>query len=120
MARPPRNDLAVKDFARSIKRVSKAKPTATPKAIELWAYKEHGVHVAPESIRKALAGQVDPTACSIELLTTLAAFYGVEPADLGVYAGRRIASVMSLVGAGGTPPDQGRASTTWLVVADAA
>lgn len=104
MARHPRNDMAAKELHIHLKRLAKQRP-GTAKDIELETYARSGVRVGQETIRKALAGEVDPTQCSVEVLLALTSWYGVGPDQLGGFAERRIASVMSLVSTG--PPDLG-------------
>lgn len=117
MANTPRNPLAVKDFARSMKVVAKRKPNATPKDIELWAHSTYGVRLGEETLRKAQRGDVDPTAVKAEVLVALAAYYEVDPEALGRFASERIATLRTLVGVGAQGPDTpgglGNARSTW-------
>ncbi len=106
MAKPPRNQLAMTDLGRSLAKLNKKQP-ATPKDIELWAYRNHDVRIGEETIRKAHKGQVDPTTCLLDLLIALMAFYEVEPAALGKFAERRITSVMAMAGGESGPRGQG-------------
>lgn len=89
---------------------------ATPKDIELWAYRNHNVRLGEETIRKAHRGLVDPTTCSFDLLVALVAFYECEPDDLGHVAAHRIRSVLAMAAATDTPPDQGIASSRCSVL----
>lgn len=105
MARPPRNDLATKDLASRVQRLARRRPSSA-KDIELWAFAELGLRVGHESIRKALAGEIDPTQCNVELLMALAAYYEVEPAELGTHAERRLRPFLAFA-ARVSPPEGG-------------
>lgn len=107
MARHPRNELAVKDFHKNLtKAVSMSTADPIPKRIELWIHSTSGHHVAEESIRRALRGEIDPTGCNAELILGLAGYFEVSPRDLGKFAAERVEQVMVLAGAAGvTPPD---------------
>lgn len=111
MARHPRNDMAAKQLHIHLKRLAKQRP-ASAKDIELETYAKSGVRIGQETIRKALAGEVDPNQCSVELLVAFTAFYAVTPDELGGFAARRLAGLSTLIGAGPNgPPDQGTAAS---------
>lgn len=118
MARPQRNELAVQEFALKLSKIRKAQnDSSKAKDIELWLFANHEARISEESIRKALAGQIDPSACDIALLVGLASYYGVKPSDLGVAAEKRINAVMSMAGHSGGPeggPTQGTPSNAWM------
>ena len=94
MARPPRNQLAIKDLAKHMKPLKRQK-RATAKDLELHAFSTFGVRVNEESMRKALAGDIDPTACAVELLMALCSFYEVPPAELGHFAEQRLNATLT-------------------------
>lgn len=103
MARPKRNEMAMKDLHRSVQRlVRKRHSHATPKDIELWAFAERGLKVSDESIRKAHEGETDPTACASELLLVLRDFYEAGPGELGRAAEERLTTLARFFG-----PDRG-------------
>jgi len=106
MARPLRNDMAVKQLASAVARITKDHPTVTPKDIERWAWTNLDLAVSEESIRKALRGQIDPTQCAVELLMALAGYFGVNPSALGHIAEARLASILAYAGRQ-TPDDPG-------------
>ena len=90
MARPPKNHDAAAELGQRLQELhAKDENNPTPKDIELWIYEAFRARVATESIRKAHRGEVDPTACDMELLSGLAAYYDVDLADLGKYAASR-------------------------------
>jgi hypothetical protein len=93
MPRPKRNEAATTEFAKAI---GSAELEASAKDLELWAYKEHGVRVSDESLRKALLGQMDPTACAIEVLLILVGYFDLPDSRLGPVAGARLKAVRSL------------------------
>lgn len=97
--------MAVSQFGTRIGRLAKKTP-ASAKDIELWAYANLGLRVSDESIRKALNGDIDPTQCAVELLMAVAAFYDVEPQDLGHHAESRLQAVLTYAGRSG-PDDSG-------------
>lgn len=104
MARPPRNDLAIHDMANHVRLLLDAKPS-TAKDIERFAWRNLDLTVGNESIRKALAGLIDPCQCAIELLVALVAYFEVEPAELGRFAEERLRPILSFAGSIGH--DQG-------------
>lgn len=110
MARPARNELAVKSFGTAVKALhtqhtkATARP-ATSKDIELFGWARCGMRVSDESIRKALAGNVDPMTCNVELLIVLAAFFEVSPDELGSFAAERVRKIVAFAATGG--PDGG-------------
>lgn len=106
MARPRKNELATKDFARAVARLARKRPSSA-RSIERWAYAEHRLELSDVTIQKALSGQMDPTACAIEVLVVLAAFYDVEPKALGSYAGERLIAHLSLARSIHGPDDGG-------------
>lgn len=111
MARHPRNDMAAKELHLHLKRLAKQRP-ATAKDIELETYARSNVRVGQETIRKALAGEVDPTQCNVEVLSAFTAFYGVTPDKLGKFAERRLHDYFTLAGVvPGGGPDQGTAAS---------
>lgn len=95
--------MAVSQMAGRVARLAKKNP-ATAKDIELWAYKNLGLRVGSESVRKALHGSIDPTQCAVELLMALTGFYGVEPEALGHIAADRLHSVLAYASTQ-APPD---------------
>lgn len=100
MARPSRNELAVKSFADAVSALHtqhkrQAGRAASPKDIELTGYARLGMRVSEESIRKALLGQVDPMQCNVELLIVLANFFEVSPDELGTFASERIRRIVA-------------------------
>lgn len=95
--------MATNQLATRVSRLAKRNPGG-PKDIELWAYANLDLRVGTESIRKALAGQVDPTQCAVELLLALAGYYGVGPEALGHFAEARLRPVIAFAGSM-TPPD---------------
>lgn len=103
MARTPRNELAVKDFANAVAVITSTHPPATAKEIELWIYSNHNRHVSEESIRKALRGDIDPDGCNLELLVGIRAFFAVPAEQLGRFAANRIEANLAMAGA--TLPD---------------
>jgi hypothetical protein len=111
MARPPRNELAVKSLADAVKSLQlqhkrrRGGRAATSKDIELFGYRNLEMRVSDESIRKALTGQVDPTTCNVELLIVLAAFFEVSPDELGAFAAERVRRIVAFAASGG--PDGG-------------
>jgi hypothetical protein len=110
MARPPRNELAVKSFTDAVKALHKQHAKrhgqpATAKDIELFAYRTMEMRVSDESVRKVFAGQVDPTTCNVELLISLAAFFEVSPDELGSFAGERVRRILAFASVSG--PDGG-------------
>lgn len=116
MARPQTNELAMRDFGKALAKLHRKTP-AKAKDIELWAYATHGVRLSSVTIQKALSGHMDPTACAMEVLTVLAAFYKVQPEALGRFAADRLAGELSLIGSI-VGPDDGRgqesAPSGWL------
>lgn len=116
MPPPPRNQLASTELGNRLSELQARhpdRPGAT--AIERWLLRHYDVEVSSTSIRKAHIGEVDPTACGVDLLAGLAAFYDVDPSALGRFAERRINSVLAMAGAatGGpnAPGGQGIPST---------
>ena len=110
MARPPRNELAVKSFADAVSKIHTQYKrqhgrSATTKDIELYGFGTLGMRVSEESIRKAFHGQVDPTTCNVELLFVLAAFFEVTPDDLGNFAAERARRILAFASPAG--PDGG-------------
>lgn len=111
MARPPRNDVAIKSFSDAVTTLQKQYRrlhhgrSASTKDIELFGYGQLGMRVSEESIRKALTGQVDPTTCNIELLIVLAAFFEVTPDELGNFAAERVRRILAFASFSG--PDDG-------------
>lgn len=101
--------MAVKRFADAMSHITKQHPDAKAKDIERWGWTHLDVAVAEESIRKALHGRIDPTACAVELLMVLSSYFGVEPSALGPDAERRLTAVLTYAGMGG-PEDDGTPS----------
>ena len=90
MARRPKNHDAAQDLGEKLQELhAKTGNNPTSKDIELWIYEAFRTRVATESIRKAHRGEVDPTACDMELLSGLAAYYDVDLEDLGRHAASR-------------------------------
>lgn len=115
MARPKKDQAATADFAKHVARLRR-RHRCTAKDLELWTYVNLDTHVAEESFRKAFAGTVDPSSCSLELLMALTGFFGVGPEELGPYAAARFRPVNAWVQAGGGddgPGGQVIASSTW-------
>lgn len=112
MARPPRNEVAVANFARHVARLAKRQPT-TAKDIELWAYANLGLRVSQESTRKALNGEIDPTQCAVELLLALLGYFGVEPSALGSAAEKRLRPVLAFAADPNGGGGQEVRSTIW-------
>lgn len=105
MARSRRNEVAIKQFAVAISRITKNHPDVTPKDIERWGWTRYDLTVAEESIRKALRGQIDPTQCAVELLLLIAGYFEVEPSGLGSIAEGRLRSVLAFAGDSTGPSD---------------
>lgn len=90
MARTPKNHAAAQDLGEKLRELqAETGNDPTPKDIELWIYEAFRTRVSTESIRKAHRGEVDPTACDMELLSGLAAYYDVDLEDLGRHAASR-------------------------------
>ena len=111
MARTPKNDAAAIELGRILTTLSdEQERPVKPKQIELWIAHTFSIHYSDETIRRAHKGEVDPTACDPGLLVALAAFYGVQPDDLGDAASRRISSLLAMAQATSdpnfTPPDR--------------
>lgn len=96
--------MATKQLASAVARLNRRRH-ATAKDIELWANANLHVRVSNESCRKALAGQIDPTQCAVELLMAITGFYGVSPADLGHHAEARLAPLLTFASAITPGPD---------------
>ena len=101
MARPPRNELAVKSLADAVgvlqtQHKRQTGRPATSKDIELFGFGSLDMRVSEESIRKALTGQVDPTTCSIELLLVLASYFEVTTDELGGFASERVRRILAV------------------------
>lgn len=99
MARSPKNHEAAAEFGQRLHALNVERDEPTSKDIELWIYDAFHTRVSQESIRKAHRGEVDPTACDLELITGLAAYYDVEVTDLGPHAARRTLTVMTMASA---------------------
>lgn len=96
MARALRNTQAMRDFDKHIARITRQhKGDIRIQAIGYQAYARFGIELAPQTIRNAFEGKVDPTACSVELLIALADYFDVEPAALGPDAEAKINSVLT-------------------------
>lgn len=119
MAQTPRNPMAMGELGRCLTKLAKQKP-ATPKEIERWALRVHGLEVDDETIRRAHRGDVDPTKCSIDVLVSLTSFYGVPPSALGRFTEIRLTPILSAIASDEGPgdgPEQGIASTRCRVLA---
>jgi len=90
--------MAVKRFADAMSHITKQHPDAKAKDIERWGWTHLDIAVAEESIRKALNGRIDPTACAVELLMLLSSYFEVQPSALGPDAERRLISVLAYAG----------------------
>lgn len=105
MARTPKNELAATELGNRLRTLQEAhQDRPTPKMIERWLLSTHGLEVSDESVRKAHAGQVDPTGCNLDLLVGLSAYYEVPPAELGRFTEMRVQTVLAMVG---SAPDRG-------------
>lgn len=114
MARPKRNEMAMKELHRSVQRLAKKRHIhANPKDIELWAFAERGLKVSDESIRKAHDGETDPTACASELLLVLRDFYEAEPGELGQAAEDRLTTLARFFHPD-RGPDQAVRASRWM------
>lgn len=115
VARPRKNEVAVRDLHRALAKLGKRKP-ASAKEIERWIWTNHdGAGISDESIRKALLGEIDPDACNVELLFALRSFYGVDIDGLGRFAAARMRAALSLAGVGPSGPSgQGIDRSGWL------
>lgn len=96
MPRPPKNHEAAAELGERLQALHEKHGKPTPKQIELWIWDAFGTHISDESIRKAHTGGVDPTACQVELVAGLAAYYDVEVTDLGPHAARRTMTVLTM------------------------
>ena len=107
MAQTPRNALAAAELGRRLADLHEAHPDQPGwTAVQRWLLRRFDVEVSATSIRKAHLGEVDPTACDVDLLVGLAAFYAVPAEALGNFAGRRVAAVLAMAGAASGPgPD---------------
>src|SRR5436190_20506350 len=105
MARPQKNQIAQRQLHTNLKRLQRTNP-ASVRDIERWGWL-HGLDVGNQSVRNALNGEIDPTACALELLLLLTGFYGVAPAELGSFTEQRINAVLQLVGSGSSGPEGG-------------
>lgn len=101
MARPIRNEVAQQQFADCLRNLAATKPELRVKDIERWGWEHLNAEVAVTSIRSALDGKVDPTACGLELLMVLSGFFEVSPAELGTYAERRLNAALAYGSNGG-------------------
>lgn len=110
MAQTPRNELAAAELGRRLAELHQAHPDQPGwTAVQRWLLRRFDVEVSATSIRKAHLGEVDPTACDVDLLVGLAAFYSVPAEALGNFAGRRVAAVLAMAGAASGPrPDSPR------------
>lgn len=106
MARPQKNQVAQRQLATNIKRLERTKPDTTVRKIEKWGW-THGLDVGNQSVRNALRGEIDPTACAVELLVLLSGYFEAPPAELGTYAEERINAVMAIALPGTTGPEGG-------------
>jgi hypothetical protein len=99
MANTKKNEVAVRDFDRAIAKLMKRKPTNRDEVYR-WMHRNTELNVNQESIRLALKGGVtDPTACALELLVLLQAYFNIDDLDaLGTFAGERLRNVLALVG----------------------
>lgn len=107
MARPQRNDVATKSLARAITKLSKKKP-GNASDISFWARSRYGLKVSDVTIHKAFKGELDPTACTLEVLNVLRRFYAVDPDALGDAAAERLRIADQMFG----PPPQDGGSVT--------
>lgn len=110
MARPPRNEVAVKSLKDALTKLQtqyhrRTGRRATSKDIELFGYRHLEMRVSDESIRKALTGHVDPSTCNVELLLVLAGFFDVSPDELGKFAAEKVRRILAAAGVAG--PDDG-------------
>lgn len=113
MARPQKNQLAARDFHKHVLRLQKRKP-CTVKDVELWAYGRYGARISIESIRKAFAGDADPTACAAEVLLVIAAFFAAEPDALGPYAAERLQGILAMAADVDGAGDLGISASGWF------
>lgn len=104
MARPPRNEIATKEFHKAITGLKKRRPPRSADEVRLWGYKEFDILVSDETIRRAFVGEVDPTQCQVELLFLLKAWFDADVTDLGTCAEQRMRAVLKF---GGEDPGPG-------------
>lgn len=98
MSRPPKNQIATKEFHRALNDLKKRRPPRRPLDVTLWGHKEFDVEITDETIRRALVGEVDPTGCQIELLFMLAQWFDATPEELGSHAAERMHKMQRLMG----------------------
>lgn len=98
MARTPKNHEAAAELGARLSDLKQQHADPTPKDIELWIYREFGVRVGEESIRKAHKGLADPHSCDPELLAGVAHYYGVKPVDLTPATRERFISLTKIAG----------------------
>lgn len=117
MARPPKNHEAAAALGERLTELHDQHDSPTPKAIELWIHGRYGTHVSDESIRKAHRGEIDPNACSMELLAGVAAYYGVALPDLTPAVAQRVLTLIEMAGlpADFTPLELGLAMSRWTL-----
>lgn len=96
MARTAKNQEAAIELGERLRELNDTAGNPTSKDMELWIYEAFHTRVSTESIRKAHRGDVDPTACDLELITGLAAYYDVEVTELGPHAARRTLTVLTM------------------------
>lgn len=98
MARTPKNHEAAAELGARLQQLHGDHGQPNPKAIELWIYKEFGVRVSDEAIRKAHKGQADPFSTSPEILAGIAHYYGVEPINLTPAVKERFMALTRIAG----------------------
>lgn len=103
MARPPRNEIATKEFHKALGGLKKRRPPRSADEVRLWGYKEFDILVSDETIRRAFVGEVDPTQCQVELLFLLKAWFEADITELGTYAEQRMRAVLKFGGEDPTP-----------------
>lgn len=107
MARPQKNEVATKGLARAVTKLSKKHP-GNANDISFWARSKYGLKISDVTIHKAFKGELDPTACSLEVLNVLRRYYAVDADALGDAAAERLRIADQMFG---TPPEDGGSVT---------
>lgn len=98
MAQIPQNKEAMADLGRRLTALRGATgivPMSWQRmAAAIW--KDQGIQVSHETLRKMHRGEVDPAKAMPEHLIAVAKFYGVSSADLGPAAEHRLQALMAL------------------------